>query len=297
MKLLSGIKTKNEIDTLLKSELDILKKKNIIPTLSVILVGNDPASIVYVNAKKRACRKLGINFIEKKIPETAKHDDVLELVQELNKSEFIDGFICQVPLPNQCDRDEIINSIDPKKDVDCFHSDNFKLIKSGNIRFVPCTIYGALQIIKHYKYNLHNQIITIISKSRILEKLLSALLPFKEYNSLIFTEHPDILGTINSVCSITNIMISAIGQPNLITKHNTKKNSIVIDIGISKIKDKIKLSGFRVVGDTDLKSVENHITAITPVPGGVGPMTVSMLMYNTINAARLQNNLPLFKLP
>lgn len=293
MKLLSSKDVYNKIKKQLKNEISALKKNNIIPSLAVILVGDDPASIVYVNSKKKACQQLGINFIEKNLPAEITQEQLINEIILINQNKSINSFICQVPLQEHHNLNRVIDHIDPNKDVDCFTLDNIWALENQRPLFYPCTIYGTLLLLKYYEYSLKNKQIIVLSKTPILKDLLAALLPYDEYKSLILQVHPDNIFA-KQTCRKADILYTAIGRSKFVDDEYTNNNSVIIDIGISKTSDKRRKNGFRVEGDVNKNKI--NVEALTPVPGGVGPMTVITLMYNVVNACRYQNNLDMFKL-
>ena len=295
MKILSGTETSKEIKEELKREVLNLKSMNIEPTLAVILVGEDPASAVYVRNKQRTCTELGFQSIERKMPEDTKQEDLLSVVKELNDDPAVNGILCQVPLPPQCNEQEVIQTILPEKDVDCFHPYNYGLLAAGIPKFMPCTPFGVLQILKRYGYETRGKNVIIIGRSNIVGRPLSILMSLKEWNATVTVCHSQ-TAKLAEVCRSADILISAIGIPNFVTAHYVKKGAVVIDVGINRVHDPSHPKGSRLVGDVDFEAIKDLAGAVTPVPGGVGPMTIAMLMYNTINAARFQAGLEKFEL-
>ncbi len=285
MKELRGKDVSTKLEEKLMAEVAFLKSKNIFPTLAVILVGNDPASKVYVGHKAVMCKSLGIVSIEKKLPENCSQEELLEVIDQLNNDSTIHGILCQLPLPKQCDEHEVINRIDPRKDVDCFHPYNLGLLTAGTPRFIPCTPYGVIEILKHNHIELNGKEIVIVGRSNIVGRPLSILLSLKGYDATVTLCHS---GTkqLDKVCKRADILITAVGKPKQFGKKYVKDGATVIDIGINRISDPTTKSGFRLVGDVDYEDIADVAGAATPVPGGVGPMTIIMLMYNTINATR-----------
>ena len=288
MKTLSGTNTSKEIKQELKAEIIKLKEQGINPTLAVVLVGNDPASQVYVNLKKKDCQQLGINSIEKHLSEKTSQQELVALIKQLNSDPQIHGIICQLPLPKQCNEAEIIELIDPKKDVDCFHPYNLGLLTAGTPHFMPCTPFGVCQILKRYQIETSGKNVVVVGRSNIVGRPLSILLSLKEWNATVTVCHSK-SQNLAQICSNADILIAAIGKARFITKEFIRKGAIIIDVGTNKIDDKL-------VGDVDWEAACELAQAATPVPGGVGPMTRAMLMYNTVNAARQQHGLNLFRL-
>lgn len=295
MRILSGTEISAQIKKELNKEVAELKSRGIVPTLAVILVGDDPASAVYVRNKKRTCEELGISSIEKKLPEDTKQEDLLAVVTELNEDRSVNGILCQVPLPNQCNEHEVIQTILPEKDVDCFHPFNLGLLAAGIPNFMPCTPFGVLQILKRYGYQTRGQHVVIIGRSNIVGRPLSILMSLKEWDATVTLCHSQ-TRQLADVCRSADILIPAIGIPKFITGHYVKQGAIVIDVGMNRVHDPTHPKGSRLVGDVDFESIKDIAESATPVPGGVGPMTIAMLMFNTINAARLQAGLKRFDL-
>ena len=295
MKILSGTETSKEIKEELKKEVLNLKSMNIEPTLAVILVGDDPASAVYVRNKQRTCTELGFQSIERKMPEDTKQENLLAIVKELNDDPAVNGILCQVPLPPQCNEQEVIQAILPEKDVDCFHPYNYGLLAAGIPKFMPCTPFGVLQILKRNGYETKGKNVAIIGRSNIVGRPLSILMSLKEWNATVTVCHSQ-TARLAEVCRAADILISAIGIPNFVQAHYVKKGAVVIDVGINRVDDPSHPKGSRLVGDVDFEAIKDLAEAATPVPGGVGPMTIAMLMYNTINAARFQAGLEKFEL-
>ncbi len=295
MKILSGTEISKEIKEELKIETGKLKSQGVLPTLAVILVGDDPASAVYVRSKKRTCDELGFGSIEKKLPEETTQEELLSVIKELNADPEVNGILCQVPLPPQCNEQEVIETILPEKDVDCFHPHNFGLLAAGIPKFMPCTPFGVLQILKRSGYDTRGKTVAIIGRSNIVGRPLSILMSLKEWNSTVTLCHSQ-TKNLAKVCSEADILISAIGIPHFVTPQFVKKGAIVIDVGINRVDDPSHPKGARLVGDVEFEHIQDIAEAATPVPGGVGPMTIAMLMYNTINAARFQAGLDRFEL-
>jgi methylenetetrahydrofolate dehydrogenase (NADP+)/methenyltetrahydrofolate cyclohydrolase len=292
---LSGTEISTQIKQELKDEVNKLKKQGVSITLAVILVGDDPASAVYVNNKKLACEKLGIRSVEKKMTQQTTQNELLQTVHELNHDPAVNGILCQVPLPKQCDEEEVINTIAVEKDVDCFHPFNVGKLTSGSPHFMPCTPYGVLQILQRSGYSTVGKNVVIIGRSNIVGRPLSILLSQKGYDATVTLCHSR-TKDLPRLCQQADILIAAIGVPRFVTKDFIKKGAIVIDVGTNRVVDKTRPRGWYLSGDVDYNDISSIATAATPVPGGVGPMTIAMLMYNTINAARYQNKMAGFKL-
>jgi len=293
--ILSGNEIKKQILVELKDEVDHLIEKNIKPSLSVILAGGDPASEIYVSSKIRTCQEIGIQSVARKLPQSVSQQELLEVVGELNRDPSVHGILCQVPLPEQCQEEEVLEAIDPLKDVDCFHPFNVGLLATGNPRFMPCTPYGILQILKRSGILTKGKNVVVLGRSNIVGRPLSILISQKGWDATVTLCHSK-TENIEEVCSRADILIAAIGISKFIKREHVKKDAVIIDVGMNRIIDPTHPKGKRLTGDVDFEAVKDKVSAITPVPGGVGPMTIAMLMLNTINAARISNDLPLFQL-
>ncbi len=295
MQIISGKAIAQSIKEDLKNEVDKLAEQNITPCLAVILVGDDPASAVYVNSKKKACEKLGILSIEKRLPHITTQEELIAVVKEYNEDPSIHGILCQVPLPPHCNEQEIIELIDPIKDVDCFHPYNVGLLATGSPRYMPCTPFGVCQILKKSGIETQGKSIVILGRSNIVGRPLSILLSLKGWDATVTVCH-SLTRKREKICSEADILISAIGRSEMVTKEFVKPGAVVIDVGTNHVEDENHPKGHRLTGDVNLKDIEDKASMATPVPGGVGPMTITMLMLNTINAARLQAGLPILEL-
>ena len=257
-----------------------LKEKNINPGLAVIIVGDDPASRVYVNNKKKACDEIGIYSEEYALPEETSEEELLALIRKLNGKKEINGILVQLPVPKQINEETIINAIDPKKDVDAFHPVNVGKIMVGNFDFVPCTPAGVMELIDESGIDVAGKECVVVGRSNIVGKPQAMLLLHK--NGTVTICHSK-TKNLKEKTKQADILIAAVGKPNFITGDMIKEGTVVIDVGINRIAEK------KLVGDVDFESAEKVAGAITPVPGGVGPMTIAMLMKNTVKAAIIQN--------
>ncbi len=245
------------------------------PTLAVVLVGDDPASKVYVNNKKKACQKVGIRSVSYELPANTTTQELLELIAQLNVEEEVDGILVQLPLPPHIDQQEVILAISPKKDVDGFHPENMgRLVARMEDGFIPCTPLGIDLLLKHYGIELKGKDVVIVGAGFIVGRPLSLLMLWRDATVSICHIHTK---DITEYTRRADILISATGVPQLIKAHMVKEGAVVVDVGISRIGDKI-------VGDVDFEEAKEKAYAITPVPGGVGPMTVSALLLNTLKA-------------
>ena len=263
----------------LKEEVKKLKNDNIFPGLAVIIVGDDPASRVYVNSKKKACEEIGIYSQEYALPENTTQDELLELVEKLNGDTKINGILVQLPLPSHIDEEAVINAISPKKDVDAFHPVNVGKIMIGNYDFLPCTPAGVMELIKESGIDISGKECVVVGRSNIVGKPQAMLLLHQNGTvTICHSRTKDLAEKTKNA----DILIAAVGKPNFITGDMIKEGAVVIDVGINRIAPK------KLVGDVDFESAEKKASAITPVPGGVGPMTIAMLMKNTVKAAIIQ---------
>lgn len=264
------------------------KREGINPTLMVILVGDDPASAVYVGAKERTCKEVGIDGQTIKLPATTTQDELLELLDSLNADPAVHGILVQSPLPRHIDFDAVIMRMSPDKDVDGFHPFNVgKMLIGDRDGFLPCTPAGVQEMLRVSGVETHGRECVVIGRSMIVGKPMAALMVQNNENAncTVTTCHrytTDLAGHVKRA----DIVISAVGQPNLVTGDMIKPGAVVIDIGMNRIPDPTKKSGTRLVGDVDYESVREVASMITPVPGGVGPMTIAMLLQNTVDAVQ-----------
>ena len=258
--------------------------------LAVVIVGDDPASRVYVNNKKKACEVCGIKSYEYALPEETTEEQLLELVDTLNADKNINGILVQLPLPKQINEEKIIERISPEKDVDAFHAVNVGKIMIGNYAFLPCTPAGVMELIHSTGTEVSGKECFVIGRSNIVGKPVTLLLARREINCTVTMCHT---GTKNmaEIVKQADIIVAASGHPHTVTADMVKEGAVVIDVGVNRIPDATKKSGFRLIGDTDFEAIKEKASFITPVPGGVGPMTIAMLMYNTLEAAERSEQL------
>ena len=275
-KILSGKEVSQRIKAELKNEADKLKAKGIMPGLAVVIVGDDPASRVYVNNKKKACEELGILSEEYALPAETKEEELLALIDKLNADKNISGILVQLPLPKGIDEEKVINRINPKKDVDAFHPANVGKIMIGNYDFVPCTPAGVMELIAESGIDISGKECVIVGRSNIVGKPMSMIK--KKKNGTVTVCHSK-TKDLKEVTKRADILVVAVGRPEFITGDMIKEGAVVIDVGINRLENK------KLVGDVHFESAEKVASAITPVPGGVGPMTIAMLMKNTLKAA------------
>ena len=288
--LINGKETGQTIQTQIKKEVEDLVKKGIAPCLAVILVGDDPASQVYVRNKKRTCGELGILSVEHKLSAQTSQDELEGLVKKLNEDPSVHGILCQFPLPKGLDEDRVIHTISKDKDVDGLHPFNVGLLATGKPRFISCTPWGVMQLLKHAGIQTEGKHAVVLGRSNLVGRPLSILLSEKAANCTVTVCHSR-TQNLATVTSQADILVAAIGRPEYVTKEMVKPGAVVIDVGINRIDDASAPKGSRLVGDVAFEEVAEKAEAITPVPGGVGPMTIAMLMANTVNASRFQNGL------
>ena len=257
-----------------------LQRQGITPCLAVVLVGNDPASMVYVNNKKKACEKVGILSRSYELPEDTEEKDLLALVEQLNMDNSVHGVLVQLPLPPQIDEEKVILAVDPKKDVDCFHPLNVGLLHTGQKGFLPCTPAGVLELIERSGHTIEGKRCVVIGRSHNVGKPTAMLLLQKNGTvTICHSKTKDLKG----ICKEADILVSAVGKLHTVTKDMVKEGAVVIDVGMNRNENG------KLCGDVDFDDVCEVAGAVSPVPGGVGLMTVAMLMKNCITAAKLQN--------
>ena len=262
-------------------EVKALKDQGVNVCLAVILVGNDPASQIYVANKKKACEQLGIISKEYLLPETATQEELLKLVYELNNDPLVNGILCQLPLPKGLDEKAVIEAIDPNKDVDAFHPINVGRIMIGDYDFLPCTPAGVMEMLAYYNIDVCGKECVVIGRSNIVGKPMGMLLLHK--NGTVTIAHSR-TKNLAEITKKADILVAAVGKAKFVTADMVKDGAVVIDVGMNRTNGKL-------CGDVDFENVAPKASFITPVPGGVGPMTIATLMQNTLTAAKRQNNL------
>jgi len=277
MQIIDGLALAKEIRLGIKKEVDKLQQKGIVPGLAVVLVGDNPASHAYVKMKAKACKEVGFYSIVHEMPVSVSQKKIIETIRMMNANSNIDGILVQLPLPKHIQTEKILEVIDPKKDVDGFHPYNAGRLVSKLDSFVPCTPLGVMRMFKHYGIDLCGKDVVVVGASRIVGKPMGALL--LNADATVTTCHIH-TKDLKSHTQNADIVIVGVGKPNLITADMVKEGAIVIDIGINKLDDG------KIVGDVDFEGVSKKCSYITPVPGGVGPMTIAMLLENTLNAAK-----------
>jgi methylenetetrahydrofolate dehydrogenase (NADP+)/methenyltetrahydrofolate cyclohydrolase len=280
--LIDGKKVSDDIKAALKKEIDELKAKGVNPGLAVVLVGEDPASKKYVSSKEKTCETLGIGSFPYKLPATATQAEVMALVNQLNNDPKVHGILVQLPLPKGLDEKAVMNAIAPQKDVDGFGPASLGNLVMGTPTFVPCTPFGAMKMLEAYNINPEGKQAVVIGRSIIVGKPLALLLQLK--NATVTMCHSK-TKNLKEECLKADILCVAIGRAKMITGDMVKEGAAVVDVGIN-----VTPEG-KLVGDVDFESAKERAAYITPVPGGAGPMTIAMLMYNTVQAAKMQAGL------
>ncbi|MBW7888819.1 MAG: bifunctional methylenetetrahydrofolate dehydrogenase/methenyltetrahydrofolate cyclohydrolase FolD [Bacteroidetes bacterium] len=291
MIMIDGKQTSQTIRNEIKVAVEKLKKEGKqIPGLAFILVGNNPASVSYVTGKGKACEEVGFYSVTERLPAETSETDVLALVQKFNNDSAIHGILVQLPLPKHIDEQKVIEAINPKKDVDGFHPINVGKMMIGLETFYSCTPFGIVELLKRYNINPSGKHVVVVGRSNIVGKpVANMLLQKKEWANAVVTVAHTGAKDISYYTKQADILIAAVGKPNAITADMIKEGAVIIDVGINRIDDVTKKTGFRLVGDVDFENVKEKSSAITPVPGGVGPMTIAMLLVNTLKAAENSN--------
>lgn len=284
MILLDGKKASAIVQETIAKEVSSIKKQGKRPPhLVAILVGKNGASVTYVNNKVTACERVGFNSSIIELPEDVTQDELLKKIKELNEDNNIDGFIVQLPLPKHINEQEILLSINPEKDADGFHPTNFGRMALGLESFIPATPYGILELLTQYQIPTEGKNVVIIGRSDIVGKPISILLSQKPWNATVTLTHSR-TQNLTDYTKKADIIIAAIGIPNFLKAEMIKDGAVIIDVGITRVEDSSSKKGFRIVGDVDFENIKEKTSYITPVPGGVGPMTIAMLLKNTLNA-------------
>jgi methylenetetrahydrofolate dehydrogenase (NADP+)/methenyltetrahydrofolate cyclohydrolase len=286
-RIIDGKQIAAEMREELKAEVAKLKEKGVVPGLGVILVGEDPASISYVTAKARTCEEIGIYSDDNRLPAQTSQKKLISLVKKMNKDPKIHGILVQLPLPEHLNETDVLMTIDPDKDVDGFHPMNVGKMVVGEKAFLPCTPHGVIQLLLRSGVTIEGSYVVIVGRSNIVGKPLANMLIQKNAigNATVTVCHTR-TKNLASHTRQADIVIAAAGRPNTITADMVKEGVVVIDVGVNRIEDATKKQGFRLVGDVDFEAVKEKASLITPVPGGVGPMTITMLLYNTVESAK-----------
>ena len=286
MQILDGKKVSEDIKNEIAAEVQKMKDNGEkVPHLAAIIVGNDGASLTYVGSKVKACERVGFESTLVKMPSTTSETELLKKIKELNQDDSIDGFIVQLPLPKQIDTQNIIMSIDPSKDVDGFHPENFGKMALDMSTFIPATPFGILELLERYNVTTEGKHTVLIGRSHIVGRPMSILMGRKGFpgNSTVTLTHSH-TKNINQITSQADIIITALGVPNYLKAEMIKDDAVIIDVGITRVVDETSEKGYRITGDVDFEMVSKKASFITPVPGGVGPMTIAMLLKNTLLA-------------
>lgn len=281
-KIIDGKAVSASVRARVAEETALLKEKGIVPGLAVIIVGDDPASRVYVNNKKKACENVGFKSEEYALPAETTQEELLNLVKELNERDDIDGILCQLPLPKHLDEKSVIEKISPEKDVDAFHASNVGKIMIGDYNFLPCTPAGVMELLHSADVEIAGKNCVVIGRSNIVGKPMAMLLLHENGTVTICHSRTQ---NLKEVCKSADILVAAVGKAKFVTADMVKEGAAVIDVGMNRDENG------KLCGDVDFANVEKVAGAITPVPGGVGPMTIAMLMQNTLTAAKLHHNI------
>jgi len=286
-KILNGKEISAEMREELKQEIVELKAQGVTPGLGVLLVGDDPASRSYVTAKEKCCADLGMYSSEKKLPATASREEILAEVNAFNNDAAVHGILVQLPLPDASIEQEVIDTIKPEKDVDGFHPVSVGRMMLGQETFLPCTPHGVLHMLKRSGIQAEGAHVVVLGRSNIVGRPLSNMLSLKSDlgNATVTLCHTRTKNTAD-LTRQADIVIVAAGRPNTLTPDMVKDGAVVIDVGVNRVEDSSKKRGYRLAGDADYDGLLGKVSAITPVPGGVGPMTITMLMVNTVESAR-----------
>jgi methylenetetrahydrofolate dehydrogenase (NADP+)/methenyltetrahydrofolate cyclohydrolase len=286
-KIIDGKQIAADMRAKLRADVAGLSQKGVVPGLGVILVGDDPASKSYVTAKQKACEEIGIYSDDNRLSASISQSELMAYINRLNKDPRIHGILTQLPLPKHFDELEVLMSIDPAKDVDGFHPINVGKMVTGQKAFLPCTPHGVVQLLIKSGVKIEGANVVIVGRSNIVGKPLANILIQKSPlgNATVTICHTRTKNLAKHTKD-ADIVIAAAGCPNTITADMIKDGAVVIDVGVNRIEDSTKKAGYRLVGDVDFENVKEKASLITPVPGGVGPMTITMLLYNTVESAK-----------
>lgn len=288
MRLIDGKSVSQKVLDECAIKVQNLIDKGVRPGLAVVLVGNDPASKAYVGSKVKTCERMGIHSIKIVLPEETTQNELLKVIDDLNEDTSIHGILVQSPPPSHIDESTVVRRINPHKDVDGFHPENVaKLTLEDSDGFVPCTPLGCLRLLQEYNIETKGANVVVVGRSMIVGKSMALLLMANNSNAnATVTVAHSRTKDLRSVCSKADIIIAAVGIPQIIGKDHVSDGAVVIDVGINRVEDESAKKGYRLVGDVNFDEVEKKCSAITPVPGGVGPMTIAMLISNTIKACQ-----------
>ncbi|MDD7886482.1 bifunctional 5,10-methylenetetrahydrofolate dehydrogenase/5,10-methenyltetrahydrofolate cyclohydrolase [Flavivirga sp. 57AJ16] len=291
MTILDGKKVSNDIKNEIAAEVQKIKDKGEkVPHLAAIIVGNDGASLTYVGSKVKACERVGFESTLVQMSNTTSEIELLEKIKELNEDPEIDGFIVQLPLPSQINEQKVLLAVNPDKDVDGFHPTNFGKMALDMSTFIPATPFGILELLDRYGVETKGKHTVVIGRSHIVGRPMSILMGRKGFpgNSTVTLTHSH-TKNITQITSQADIIISALGVPNFLKAEMVKDGAVIVDVGITRVADETRPRGYRIVGDVDFANVSEKASYITPVPGGVGPMTIAMLLKNTLLARERHN--------
>ncbi len=286
MTILDGRKVSNDIKNEITAQVNkMIAKGEKVPHLAAVIVGNDGASLTYVNSKVKACERVGFKSTMIRMSNTTSEIELLEKIEELNQNTEIDGFIVQLPLPKQIDTQKVLMTVNPDKDVDGFHPMNFGKMALDMSTFIPATPFGILELLERYNVQTDGKHTVIIGRSHIVGRPMSILMGRKGFpgNSTVTLTHSH-TKNITQITSQADIVISALGVPGFLKAEMVKDDAVVIDVGITRVPDETTEKGYYITGDVDFENVSKKASFITPVPGGVGPMTIAMLLKNTLLA-------------
>ncbi|HEG44688.1 MAG TPA: bifunctional methylenetetrahydrofolate dehydrogenase/methenyltetrahydrofolate cyclohydrolase FolD [Phycisphaerales bacterium] len=286
-KVIDGKQVAADMRAELKDKVAKMKEDGIVPGLAVVLVGEDPASKSYVTAKERACEDIGIFSNDNRLAADTSQEDLMALVDKLNKDPKINGILVQLPLPKHLDESQVLLNIDPDKDVDGFHPINVGKMVVGEDAFLPCTPHGIIQLLMRNNIKIEGAEVVIVGRSNIVGKPVANMLIQKSDtgNATVTVCHTR-TKDLAAHCKRADIIIAASGYPNTVTADMVKDGAVVIDVGVNRVEDATKKRGYRLVGDVDFEAIKEKASFITPVPGGVGPMTITMLLFNTVESAQ-----------
>lgn len=290
MQLLDGKKTAEDIKFEIAAEVQKIKNEGSkVPHLAALLVGNDGASLTYVGSKVKACERVGFESTLIKLPSTISETELLKKIKELNENDDIDGFIVQLPLPEQIDEQKVLMAVDPSKDVDGFHPENFGKMALDMTTFIPATPFGILELLERYEVETQGKHTVVIGRSHIVGRPMSILMGRKGFpgNSTVTLTH-SYTKNMSEITTQADIIITALGVPNYLKADMVKEGAVVIDVGITRVADEKNPKGYTITGDVDFENVSKKASFITPVPGGVGPMTIAMLLKNTLLAREMK---------
>lgn len=286
-KIIDGKQIAADIRGELKAQVEALKEKGVVPGLGVILVGDDPASKSYVGAKEKACGNIGLYSDDNRLPADTTQEELLALVDKMNRDPKLNGILVQLPLPKHIDEAAVLLAIDPDKDVDGFHPVNVGKMMVGEEAFLPCTPHGVVQMLMRSGVETSGAHVVVVGRSNIVGKpVANMLLQKKEGANATVTLCHTRTKDLGHHTRQADIIIAASGWPNTVTADMVKEGAVVIDVGVNRVEDDSRERGYRLVGDVDFESVKEKASMITPVPGGVGPMTITMLLFNTVESAK-----------